>query len=149
MLRKWNELEIPLKIADLNKITTNKEHPGYHLKKYRINNNLYLSKIAKEINININTLENVELGLNCLGREISEKLAKYFKLDTKYFYDHYLEETDDIDKKLKLYMRGKNISLKQLSNEINMDVRALKSWINNERKPSRESYRTLKELHII
>lgn len=149
MLRNWNELEIPLKIADLNNITTNKEHPGYHLKKHRINNNLTLSKIAKEINSNMNTLENVELGLNYLGSEISIKLAKYFKLDTKYFYDLYLEETDNIDVKLKSYMKEKNISLKQLTNEINMDIRALKSWLNRQRKPSRESYKKLKELNII
>ena len=77
------------------------------------------------------------------------KLAQYFNLDTKYFYDPYLEETDDINIKLKSYMNKNNISLKQLSDKINMDIRALKTWLNRERKPSRETYKKLKKLHII
>ena len=149
MLRNWYQLVIPFKISDIDDISINKDHPGYYLKKLRIINNIEMSTIAKDINVSVSNLRVSEAGLQYFGEEISMKLAQYFNLDTKYFYDQYLEETDDINIKLKSYINKNNISLKQLSDKINMDIRALKTWLNRERKPSRETYKKLKKLHII
>ena len=149
MLRNWDRLVISLKIADLNNIHVSKEHPGYYLKKHRIINDLQISTIAKDLDVSMSTLRVSEAGLQYFSEEISIKLAQYFNLDTKYFYDAYLEEIDNIDIKLKSYMTKKNISLKQLSYELDIGIRDLKTWINRYKKPSRESYNKLKELHII
>lgn len=149
MLRNWDRLVISLKIADLNNINVSKEHPGYYLKKHRIINDLQISTIAKDLDVSVSALRVSEAGLKYFGEEISIKLAQYFNLDTKYFYDAYLEEIDNIDIKLKSYMTKKNISLKQLSYELDIGIRDLKTWINRYKKPSRESYNKLKELHII
>lgn len=149
MLRNWNILSANLKTCKIDNISVSEDHPGYYLKKLRILNNLKIPKIAKDINVSVSNLRVSEAGLQYFGEEISMKLAQYFNLDTKYFYDQYLEETDDINIKLKSYINKNNISLKQLSDKINMDIRALKTWLNRERKPSRETYKKLKQLHII
>ena len=149
MLRNWNELEIPLKIADLNGIVLSKEHPGYYLKKFRIINDLKTRTIAKAINVSTSNLRTSQTQTKYFSKEISIKLARYFDLDTKYFYDNYLEDTNDIDIKIKSYMKKNNLTLKQLSNKLNLKIKTLKSWINGERLPSRKTYKKLKKLHII
>ena len=145
MLRNWYELTIPLKLLELEQIKVDKEHPGYYLKMHRLSQNLSMSKLAKEINSCRHKLEAKKYA----RWETSRKLAQYFKLDTKYFYDQYLEEIEDIHIKLSNHITSNNTNIIQLSDYTGINVRNLRYWINGEKKPSRESYYKLKEHKII
>ena len=149
MLKNWYELTIPLKLLELEQIKVDKEHPGYYLKMHRLSQNLSMSKLAKEINSCRHKLEAIENGKNYARWETSRKLAQYFKLDTKYFYDQYLEEIEDIHIKLSNHITSNNTNIIQLSDYTGINVRNLRYWINGEKKPSRESYYKLKEHKII
>ena len=149
MLKNWYNLTIPLKLLELEHIKVNKEHPGYYLKMHRLSKNLSMSKLAKEINSCRHKLEAIENGKNYARWETSKKLAQYFKLDTVYFYDQYLEETDTIHHKLNTYITEEKISIIELSRRTNIDSRNLRYWINGQKRPSRESYHKLKGLKII
>lgn len=149
MLRKWSELEVSLKVADISDISTPKDHHGYYLKKLRIIYGLKIKTIAEAIYISKSILKKNEAGRQYFNRDTSFRLARYFNLNTKYFYDSYLEETDNIGDKINEYILKNNLSLKQLSKKINIDIRTLKGWINTERKPTRETYKKLKKFNII
>ena len=149
MLKNWYNLTIPLKLLELEHIKVNKEHPGYYLKMHRLSKNLSMSKLAKEINSCRHKLEAIENGKNYARWETSKKLAQYFKLDTVYFYDQYLEEIEDIHIKLNNHIKSNNTNVIQLSNNTGIDVRNLRYWIKGRKKPSRESYYKLKEHKII
>lgn len=149
MLKNWYELTIPLKLLELEYIKVDKEHPGYYLKLHRLSKNLSMSKLAKEINSCRHKLEAIENGKNYARWETSKKLAQYFKLNTTYFYDQYLEEVDDIHIKLNNHIKSNNTNVIQLSNNTGIDVRNLRYWIKGRKKPSRESYYKLKEHKII
>lgn len=149
MLKNWYELTIPLKLLELEHIKVNKEHPGYYLKMHRLSKNLSMSKLAKEINSCRHKLEAIENGKNYARWETSKKLAEYFKLDTVYFYDQYLEEIEDIHIKLSNHIKSNNTNIIHLSNYTGIDVRNLRYWIKGQKKPSRESYYKLKEHKII
>lgn len=147
--KNWNNLLISAKNVNIASLKEDNVHPGDYLKLYRLSNNLSMSKLAKDIGSCRHKLENIEKRLNYPRSETSEKLARYFKLDTKYFYDIYLEETDEINTKLNTYIMCNNISIIQLSKITNIDVRNIRYWINEQKRPSRDSYNKLKQLHII
>lgn len=149
MTTKWNTLVIYARHCDIASIKSNNKHPGDYLKLFRFKNNISMSKLAKEIGSCRHKLENIEHCINYPRAETSIKLARYFNLDTKYFFDTYLEETDNIDTKLKMYINERKISISELSNYTNIDIRNLRYWINGKKRPSRNSYEKLKKLHII
>lgn len=43
-------------------------------------------------------IRDIEMNRKYPGREISQNLAQYFNLSTRYFYDEYLEDTDKLYK---------------------------------------------------
>ena len=149
MSNKWYNLTIPLRLTILDGIHKENEHPGYYLKIHRSSRNLTLPQLAKEIEIYHHILESIELCKNYPSIEVSTKLAQYFNLNTKFFYDKYFEETEDLDVKLNNYMEYNNISIVEISKHIETDKRSIKSWINKKNKPSRRSYIKLKEKNII
>lgn len=149
MLKKWYNLTVPLSEAFLYKLDKKNEHPGYYLKIHRLSKNLTLSQLAKNIGVLHHTLESIELYNNYPVHDVSIKLAKYFKLETKYFYDMYLEETYQLNIKLKNYIKNNNMNIIQLSRYLSIDRRSISSWINKDKKPSRQSYKKLKEKNII
>ena len=146
--KNWNNIVVSAKNVNIDNLKGN-NHPGDYLKLYRLSRNLSMSKLAKDIGSCRHKLERIENRLNYPRCETSEKLARYFKLDTKYFFDTYLEETDQINTKLNTYIIGNNISIIQLSKITNIDVRNIRYWINGQKRPSRDSYNKLKQLHII
>lgn len=87
---------------------------AYWLKYYRKSQNISQQTLADRIGIPYGTytkqIENSELNPN---REVSQKLAKYFKLDTKYFFAPYLEDTDDCPNKLFAYKKENNLNIKE------------------------------------
>lgn len=149
MTKNWNNLLISAKNVDIASIKNSNKHPGNYLRFYRLSNNISMSRLAKEIGSCRHKLENIEHCINYPRAETSIKLARYFNLDTKYFFDTYLEETDNIDTKLKMYIDERKIPIAELSNYTNIDIRNLRYWINGKKRPSRNSYKKLKELHII
>lgn len=136
-------------MTDLYELEKENMHPGYYLKIHRSSRNLTLLQLANETNIYHHTLEAIELCNNNPTHEVSMKLAQYFDLSTKFFYDKYLEETEDLDVKLNNYMEYNNINVTELSKHIETDKRSIRSWINKKNKPSRQSYIKLKEKNII
>lgn len=133
----------------LKESNDNIEHPGTHLKRHRLMEDISMSKLSKEINSCRHKLEKIEKGENYARWETSYKLARYFKLETKYFYDEYLEETHDIHIKLYTYIKNNNLSVIEMAALIETDVRNLRYWISGQKRPSRESYYILKEKNIV
>lgn len=149
MSKKWYNLTTPVNLLYLDSLKMKNKHPGYYLKIHRLNNNLTVKQLAKEIQTFQHTLEAIEMCKNYPSPEVSQKLAEYFNLSTKFFYDMYLEETDDISVKLNSYIKEKNTSTIKLSKLLEVDKRSIRSWINGKNRPSRESYKKLKKFNII
>lgn len=82
-------------------------------------------------------------------RNYSKKIASYFKLDTKYFFDDYLEDTDNIKDVLKNYRKKYNLTIKQASNKLGIGQTAWTNWESDETYPDRDRYKLLKEHNIL
>ena len=143
MLNFWNKLATPLNLLELENINVDKEHPGIYLKKHRLEKNLSMSKLSKEIKTCRHALERFEKCTSYPSIETSLKLARYFNLNTRYFYDYYLEDTHDIHIKLK------NIDADLLSKKTGISKRNINDWIKGNKKPSRNSYYILKDNNIL
>lgn len=80
---------------------TDNKDVAYWLKYYRKRENITQQALADRTGIHyrhyIKQIENSQLYPN---RDVSQKFAAYFKLDTKYFFDSYFEDTEDYDLKL-------------------------------------------------
>ena len=83
------------------------------------------------------------------NKEVSKKLAAFFKLDTKYFYDSMYEEDLDISTTLSTFMNNNNLSIKSLVKLINISEETVSSWLSNKQPISRKSYYKLKELGVL
>lgn len=147
--KKWYKLTVVPNLQDLEKLKIKNMHPGYYLKLHRSITNQTLPEIAKQINVYHHTLEAIELLNNYPTNDISIKLSNHFNLDTKYFYDTYLEELEELDTKLLNYIKANNMNILQFSKYIEVDRRTISSWIKKKNKPSRQSYIKLKEKNII
>ena len=77
------------------------------------------------------------------------KLAAFFKLDTKYFYDSMYEDDLDITITLNTFMNNNNLSIKSLVKLINISEETISSWLSNKQPISRKSYSKLKELGVL
>ena len=77
------------------------------------------------------------------------KLAAFFKLDTKYFYDSMYEDDLDISITLNTFMNNNNLSIKSLVKLINISEETISSWLSNKQPISRKSYSKLKELGVL
>ena len=123
---------------------------GEHLKYHRLSANLTQNKLAEIVGFtNGACIKDIELGKKLPGREISKKLAEYFKLDTKYFYDSYLEDTDNLDLILKDYRSKHDLTIKQAANKFNVSPSAWSTWENRIAYVNRNKYVELKELGLI
>ena len=83
------------------------------------------------------------------NKEISKKLAAFFKLDTKYFYDSMFEEDIDISTTLSTLMNNNNLSIESLVELINVSEKTVSNWLSNKQHISRQSYCKLKELVVL
>lgn len=145
---KWNELNINLNCEKIT-IDKNNNHPGYYLKLYRMSLNLSLATLGSLVGSDRHQLSNIEKELYLPTREISIKLARYFKLNTKYFFDSYLEEADDISEKLIIYRKKNNLTVTQAAKLNKTCSSSWKGWENGSILISREKYIYLKELGVI
>ena len=77
------------------------------------------------------------------------KLASYFNIGTKYFYDDYLENLHTIPKQLKEYRKSKSLSFQEAGNLIGVSGNAWLGWENGRYTIKRENYLKLREKEIL
>ena len=119
------------------------------LKYYRKLNGLTRRQLEIQANIPMNSIKKYEDKNIYPTKEVSKKLAVFFKLDTKYFYDSMYEEDLDISTTLNTFMNNNNLSIKSLVKLINISEKTVSSWLSNNQPISRKSYNKLKELGVL
>ena len=119
------------------------------LKYYRKLNGLTRRQLEIQANIPMNSIKKYEDKNIYPTKEVSKKLAAFFKLDTKYFYDSMYEEDLDISTTLSAFMNNNNLSIKSLVKLINISEETVSSWLSNKQPISRKSYYKLKELGVL
>ena len=119
------------------------------LKYYRKLNGLTRRQLEIQANIPMNSIKKYEDKNIYPTKEVSKKLATFFKLDTKYFYDSMYEEDLDISTTLSTFMNNNNLSIKSLVKLINISEETVSSWLSNKQPISRKSYYKLKELGVL
>ena len=119
---------------------------GEKLRYYRLNTNLTQEQLASIIGYSSGAcIKDIETNRKLPGREISKKLATYFKLNTIYFFDEFLEDTHDISNILKNYSKGKKV--KNICDDLGIRTNTWYKWISSNRI-SREYYLKLKDYGI-
>ena len=119
------------------------------LKYYRKLNGLTRRQLEIQANIPMNSIKKYEDRNIYPTKEVSKKLAAFFKLDTKYFYDSMYEEYIDISATLSTFMNNNNLSIKSLVKLINISEETVSNWLSNKQPISRKSYNKLKELGVL
>ena len=119
------------------------------LKYYRKLNGLTRRQLEIQANIPMNSIKKYEDKNIYPTKEVSKKLAAFFKLDTEYFYDSMYEEDIDISTTLSTFMNNNNLSIKSLVKLINISEETVSSWLSNKQPISRKSYNKLKELGVL
>ena len=119
------------------------------LKYYRKLNGLTRRQIEIQANIPMNSIKKYEDKNIYPTKEVSKKLAAFFKLDTKYFYDSMYEEDLDISTTLNTFMNNNNLTIRSLAKLINASTSTVSNWLSNKQPISRKSYNKLKELGVL
>ena len=119
------------------------------LKYYRKINGLTRRQLEIQANIPMNSIKKYEDKNIYPSKKVSMKLAAFFKLDTKYFYDSMYEDDLDISITLNTFMNNNNLSIKSLVKLINISEETVSSWLSNKQPISRKSYNKLKELGVL
>ena len=144
----WNTLLINVNIHESTVLSTDNSISS-KLKYYRKINGLSRRQLEIQANIPMNSIKKYEDKNIYPTKEVSNKLAAFFKLDTKYFYDLMYEEDVDISTTLNTFMNANNISIKSLVKMINVSQETVSNWLSNKQPISRKSYNKLKELGIL
>lgn len=144
----WNTLLINVNIHESTVLSTDNSISS-KLKYYRKINGLSRRQLEIQANIPMNSIKKYEDKNIYPTKEVSNKLAVFFKLDTKYFYDSMYEEDIDISTALNSFMNTNNLSIKSLVKMINVSQETVSNWLFNKQPISRKSYNKLKELGIL
>lgn len=144
----WNTLLINIYIYESAALNTDNSISS-KLKYYRKLNGLTRRQLEIQANIPMNSIKKYEDKNIYPTKEVSKKLAAFFKLDTKYFYDSMYEEDLDISTTLSTFMNNNNLSIKSLVKLINISEETVSSWLSNKQPISRKSYYKLKELGVL
>ena len=144
----WNTLLINIYIYESAALNTDNSISS-KLKYYRKLNGLTRRQLEIQANIPMNSIKKYEDKYIYPTKEVSKKLAFFFKLDTKYFYDSMYEEDIDISATLSTFMNNNNLSIKSLVKLINISEETVSSWLSNKQPISRKSYNKLKELGVL
>ena len=135
----WNTLLINVNIHESTVLSTDNSISS-KLKYYRKINGLSRRQLEIQANIPMNSIKKYEDKNIYPTKEVSKKLATFFKLDTKYFYDLMYEEDVDISTTLNTFMNANNISIKSLVKMINVSQETVSNWLSNKQPISRKSY---------
>ena len=144
----WNTLLININIHESAALNTDNSISS-KLKYYRKINGLTRRQLEIQANITMNSIKKYEDKNIYPTKEVSMKLAVFFKLDTKYFYDSMYEDDLDISTTLNTFMNNNNLSIKSLVKLINVSEKTVSSWLSNNQPISRKSYNKLKELGVL
>lgn len=122
---------------------------GEKLLYYRLKNNLTQNELAKIVGLsNGSCIKDIEKNKRLPGRDISERLASYFKVGTRYFFDEYLEVTYDISEKLIKYREQNKLSVREAALRFGVSDSTLSMWENGHSYPSRNIFLKTKQLTI-
>lgn len=144
----WNNFLINVYMYESAALNTDNSISS-KLKYYRKLNGLTRRQLEIQANIPMNSIKKYEDKNIYPTKEVSKKLAAFFKLDTKYFYDSMYEEDLDISTTLNTFMNNNNLSIKSLVKLINISEKTVSSWLSNNQPISRKSYNKLKELGVL
>lgn len=148
----WKEYIINLKSCEIERLKKQLEFNSVSdwLRYHRKLANISQQQLANAIGLNYNNLiKNIENEYSYPSRDISVKLSNYFNLHTKYFYDPYLEETDQIHNLLLEYRKSNNLRIKDAAKLIKVSEKTWSSWENQKYEITRENYYKLKKLNIL
>lgn len=147
----WTEYKVNLRNLEIELLNEQlKNTIGDWLKYHRKLENISQLTLATNIGLKHNNLiKNIENNYTYPNKEISIKLAKYFKLNTKYFYDEFLEKTENLPVLLYEYRKNNNLKIKDASKLINVSPGTWSCWEKNKYEITRENYSKLKELKIL
>ncbi|MEN8075769.1 helix-turn-helix transcriptional regulator [Clostridioides difficile] len=140
----WNELVIDLKYIDL---PTECNTIADHLRYYRKLHNISRRQLELNAGISLNSIKKYEDKNIYPTKEVSRKLASYFNLSTKYFFDPFYECEVNIVKALKNY-RGNN-TYKDTAATIAVHAHTWRDWENEKHTITRENFYKLKGLGIL
>ena len=111
-----------------------------HLIKLRHIKNISQEDLAKALQTTKSNISKYECGLLYPTKELSVKLANFFGLNTKYFFDDYLAAMDTFHKDLNTLLNNINLSKLKLCSSIGISKRTLYRYINNKEFPSRNTF---------
>ena len=144
----WNTLLINIYMYESAELNTDNSISS-KLKYYRKINGLTRRQLEIQANIPMNSIKKYEDKNIYPTKEVSMKLAVFFKLDTKYFYDSMYEDDVDISIALNTFMNNNNLSIRSLAKLINASTSTVSNWLSNKQPISRKSYNKLEELGIL
>ena len=117
-----------------------------HLVKLRKLNSSTQLDLAAAIGISKCTISKYERGTLFPTKENSIKLAEFFKLDTKYFYDEYLQAIDNFPQYLlNLHNRNISISKNKLCKLLEISKRTLCRYYYKNDIPSRNVFNKMQK----
>lgn len=140
----WNKLVIDLKSIDM---PTNPKSIADYLRYYRKLYNVSRRQLEVKANIPLNSIKSYEDKNIYPTREVSIKLAQFFNLKTKYFYDPFYESNLDLAKILKEY-RGNNTYV-SVAKMVGVHAHTWRDWENGKYQLNRLNFYKLKRLGII
>ena len=142
----WNNIVIHLKLIDL---PSDCNSIADYLRCYRKLHNLSRRQLEINADISLNSIKKYEDKHIYPTKEVSIKLAKYFKLDTKYFHDDFYEQLENINiGKILKDFRGNN-TYKDTASIIGVCYHTWIEYENNIRSISRANFYKIKKLGII
>ncbi|WP_298042439.1 helix-turn-helix transcriptional regulator [uncultured Clostridium sp.] len=141
-----NKLNIDLKSLNL---PTSPTSIADYLRYYRKLNNLSRRQLEINSGISLNSIKKYEDKNIYPTREVSLKLALYFKLNTKYFYDPFYEYEFKVNIKEKLRQYRGNNTYKSVATTINIHPHTWRDWENGKHTITRENFYKLKGLGIL
>ena len=147
----WNILVINLKKYDLyilkqqliNNTIANK------LRLHRAEYGLTRKDLSLKVEIPFGTIKSIEDKGIFPDKDISMKLATFFKLETKYFYDDIYEEEVDTADEIRRYRIENNMTYKELGKMLDLSDKTVEKWEKRQNNVSRKNYYKLLENGII
>lgn len=103
-------------------------------------NNLTQKKLSLFTGINKSNISKYERGELFPTKEISIILADFFNLDTKYFFDDYLENIDSFHEDLILLLNNTKLSKNKICKILNISKRSLYRFYYRYDVPSRDMF---------
>lgn len=102
--------------------------------------------IAIAVGTTKSNISKYECGRLYPSKEDSIKLAKLFKLNSKYFFDDYLSAMDNFNKTLFDLLNKSNVSKNKLCADLGVSKRTLYRYTYQNELPSRKIYTNFKNL---